>query len=187
MDLEETGLPGCFAIKARVISDERGAFVKTYRQPDFEAFGLRTDWREEYYSSSREGVVRGMHFQLPPADHAKLVYCVSGAVLDVVVDLRSGSPTYGQYRRLTLSAENGTGLYIPTGCAHGFASISSVSTMFYKVTSVHSPEHDTGIAWNSFGFSWPFDTPLMSERDRGLPPLSSFDTPFVYNREEPSR
>lgn len=187
MQLEETDIPGCFVVRTRVIADARGAFVKTFHEPDFEALGLRTDWREEFYSSSRRGVIRGMHFQLPPADHAKLVYCVSGEVLDVVLDLRRGSPAFGKQQSVALSSENGLGLYIPTGCAHGFASISELSTMFYKVTSVHSAEHDAGISWNSFGFDWPFAEPLVSDRDRRQPPLSVFETPFVFSAESASR
>jgi dTDP-4-dehydrorhamnose 3,5-epimerase len=187
METFEIGLPGAFAVHARVATDARGSFVKTFHAPTYESLGLRTDWKEEYYSSSRRGVVRGMHFQTPPADHAKLVFCVSGSVTDVVVDLRRGSPTYGEHRSLDLSADNGIGLYIPSGCAHGFVSTSDLSTMYYKVTSVHSPEHDAGIAWDSFGFGWPVHDPLISERDRRHPRLDVFDSPFRFDPEAPSR
>lgn len=187
MEVEDTGLPGCFLVRPRVITDNRGSFVKTFHAPDFEALSLRTDWKEEYCSSSRVGVVRGMHFQLPPADHAKLVYCVGGEVLDVVLDLRHGSPTQGQHRSFTLSAENGMGLYIPTGCAHGFVATRSPSAMYYKVTSVHSPDHDSGIAWNSFGFDWPTEAPVISDRDRRHLPLPEFETPFVFDPKAPAR
>jgi dTDP-4-dehydrorhamnose 3,5-epimerase len=187
MELLEIGLPGAWAIQARVIADARGTFAKTFHEPTYEAAGLRTDWREEYHSSSRRGVIRGMHFQSPPADHAKLVFCVLGSVQDVVVDLRKGSPTYGEHRSLELSAANGMGLYIPAGCAHGFVSTSDLSTMYYKVTSVHSPEHDAGIAWDSFGFDWGLREPLISDRDRRHPGLGEFETPFRFDPEAPSR
>lgn len=187
MQLDETGIPGCFAVKPRILGDLRGTFAKTFHSPDFEEQGLRSDWREEYYSASHRGVVRGMHFQLPPADHAKLVYCLAGQVLDVIVDLRRGSPTYGEHLRITLDAEQGGGVYIPSGCAHGFLSLSEASTMYYKVTSVYSPEHDAGISWDSFGLDWAVASPIMSERDRRHPPLSDFDSPFRFDPNAPSR
>lgn len=186
MEIVPTDLPGCHVLRARVIADARGSFVKTFVEPEFAAAGLRTDWREEYFSSSLRNVVRGMHFQTPPADHAKMVFCVAGAVRDVVLDLRRGSPTYGDHRSFDLSADNGVGLYIPSGCAHGFLSVSAVSTMYYKVTSVHAPACDAGIAWNSFGFDWGIAVPLMSDRDRGHPALDAFDTPFVFDPRRPA-
>jgi dTDP-4-dehydrorhamnose 3,5-epimerase len=187
VEIEQTGLPGCVVVRPRAVADARGNFVKTFHAGDFERLGLRCDWREEFYSSSVEGVVRGMHFQIPPADHAKLVYCVRGEVLDVVVDLRAGSPTYGEHRSFGLSEDNHAGLYIPSGLAHGFVSVSALSTMLYKVTSVHSPEHDAGIAWDSFGLAWPVTDPQMSDRDRRHPPLAAFETPFSFNADAPHR
>lgn len=187
MEFEELGLPGAFIVHPRVLADSRGTFVKTVHAPTFAARGLRTDWAEEYHSSSRRGVIRGLHFQLPPADHAKLVFCLAGTVLDVVIDLRRGSPTFGDHRQVGLEAERGTGVYIPTGCAHGFLSLSDASTLYYKVTSVHVPDADGGIAWDSVGFDWPVVNPMLSERDRALPPLSALDTPFRFDPREPSR
>jgi dTDP-4-dehydrorhamnose 3,5-epimerase len=187
MEFEELGLPGAFIVRPRVLTDARGSFVKTFHEPSFANRGLRTDWTEEFQSSSRRGVIRGMHFQTPPADHAKLVFCSAGSVLDVIVDLRCGSPTYGEHRSLTLHAEQGTGIYIPTGCAHGFLSLSDTSTMYYKVTSVHAPTCDAGIAWDGFGFVWPVEGPLLSERDRGHPPLAAFVSPFAYDAQGFSR
>lgn len=181
MDIESTDIPGCHVVQARLLRDARGSFVKTFHAPCFEELGLRTDWREEYFSISAAGVVRGMHFQMPPADHAKLVFCLTGEVLDVVVDLRRGSPAYGRATGVTLSAENGRGLYVPTGCAHGFLSRVDGSGMYYKVTSVHSPDDDAGIAWDSIGFDWPVSTPELSDRDRRHPALAAFDSPFTFD------
>jgi len=183
MNIEPTDIPGCYLLQARVMHDTRGSFVKTFHTPRSEELGLRTDWREEYFSISAPGVIRGMHFQLPPADHAKMVFCLTGEVLDVVVDLRRGSPAFGKAQSFTLSAANGRGLYLPTGCAHGFLSVSGPSGMYYKVTSVHSPAHDAGIAWDSLGFDWPVDAPVLSDRDRQHPALVDFDTPFLYDGE----
>jgi dTDP-4-dehydrorhamnose 3,5-epimerase len=179
--IEATEIPGCFLMRAGRAQDARGSFVKTFHHDSFAAAGLRTDWREAYTSSSGSGVIRGMHFQLPPADHAKLVFCIAGQVLDVVVDLRRGSPTFGEHRAFRLDEADGAGVYIPTGCAHGFLSLSETSTMDYKVTSVHAPEQDSGIAYDSFGFDWPVDVPTLSDRDRRHPPLAGFETPFRFD------
>jgi dTDP-4-dehydrorhamnose 3,5-epimerase len=181
MNIEPTGIPGCYVLQAKVIRDDRGTFAKTFHAPRFAELGLRTDWQEEYFSTSVRGVVRGMHFQVPPADHAKMVFCLLGEVLDVVVDLRRGSPAYGRVQGFTLSAENGRGLYLPTGCAHGFASVSETSGIYYKVTSTHSPEHDAGIAWNSIGFEWKIDDPVLSDRDSRHPAFADFDSPFLFD------
>ena len=181
MDIELTDIPGCYVLQAKVMRDPRGTFVKTFHSPRFEELGLRTDWQEEYFSSSAVGVVRGMHFQLPPADHAKMVFCLTGEVLDVVVDLRRGSPRFGRAQGFTLSEANGRGLYLPTGCAHGFVSRVDGSDMYYKVTSVHSPEHDAGVAWDSIGFDWPVADPALSDRDRRHPALADFSSPFVFD------
>lgn len=180
MTPEPTDIPGCRLVRSHVAADRRGSFLKTFHEPSFVAAGLRTDWRESYCSTSRKGVVRGMHFQTPPADHAKLVFCLDGEVLDVVLDLRRGSPTEGQARGFTLTGENGLGLYLPEGCAHGFLGVSERSTMLYMVTSAHSAEHDLGVAWDSFGFRWPVADPVLSDRDLAHPRVHDFVSPFVF-------
>jgi dTDP-4-dehydrorhamnose 3,5-epimerase len=168
-----------------VLRDARGAFVKTFHEDRFAEIGLRTDWREEYFSTSAKHVIRGMHFQVPPQEHAKLVFCVHGRVLDVVLDLRQDSSTFGTARSVELTPENGFGLYVPVGCAHGFLSLADDSVMYYKVTSVHSPEHDAGIAYDSFGFDWPVSEPILSDRDRAHPSLAVFETPFLTDERDP--
>lgn len=177
----ETGLPGCFVLKTRVLGDARGAFVKTFHRERFTELGLRTDWAEQYFSVSGRGVLRGLHFQRPPAAHAKLVYCVAGAVLDVVLDLRRGTPTYGRHVKIPLDAGSGTLVYIPEGLAHGFLATSEAATLVYSVTSVYSPEHDTGVRWDGAGIDWPVADPIVSDRDRGFPPLEGFDSPFDFS------
>lgn len=178
MRLIETPIPGCFEISCAPSADRRGRFVKTYHSEFFRDHGLRQDWQEEYYSVSALNVVRGMHFQTPPMDHAKLVYCLSGAVLDVVLDLRTGSPTHGQVATFELSADQANSLYLPAGVAHGFLSRADDTIMQYKVTSVYAAAHDGGVLWNSIGFEWPVDSPILSERDAGHPPLAAFRSPF---------
>jgi len=186
MDIEATDIPGCYILQAKVLRDSRGTFVKTFHAPRFDELGLRTDWREEYFSTSATGVIRGLHFQTPPADHAKMVFCLTGEVLDVIVDLRRGSPAFGRATGFTLSAENSRGLYLPTGCAHGFVSLAAESGMYYKVTSVHSPENDAGIAWDSVGFEWPVAKPSLSERDSRHPRFADFNSPFSFDPSKAS-
>ena len=178
MELIPTSLPGCFEIRPFFAQDERGTFVKTFHAERFAEAGLPVDWREEFYSSSRKGVIRGMHFQTPPHDHEKLVYCMQGRVLDVVVDLRRDSPTFGCHVAIELDAAKGHGLMIPKGMAHGFLALTDDVLMSYKVTSVHAPANDAGIHWNSFGLDWGIDQPIVSARDRAHPPLSDFASPF---------
>ena len=180
MEFIETGLPGCCEIQCRVLKDGRGTFTKTFHHDEFQQFGLRTDWKEEYYSRSSRNVIRGMHFQTPPAEHAKLVYCLAGEILDVVLDLRKGSPTFGEYREFKLSPEAGNSIYIPMGCAHGFLSLTDDSVVHYKVTSMYAPANDHGLLWSSFGFGWPTDHPIVSDRDMAHPRLDDYDSPFFY-------
>lgn len=179
-DLKPSAIDGCFEVQPRVFSDARGRFVKVFHRVAFGDLGLATDFAEEYYSVSQCGVIRGMHFQTPPADHVKLVYCVQGEVFDVVLDLRVGSPTYGKTATFQLSAEQGNYVYIPSGMAHGFCATSETATLVYKVTSVYAPANDTGVRWDSIGVEWPAEAPLVSDRDAGLVSFADFVSPFVY-------
>ncbi|PYE55902.1 dTDP-4-dehydrorhamnose 3,5-epimerase [Deinococcus yavapaiensis] len=179
MEFIPTPLPGCWILKPKVVADERGRFVKTYVEKALASHGLATHFPEEFYSVSRKGVVRGLHFQRPPHEHAKLVYCSAGRVLDVVVDLRSGSPTYGKAHGVELSASEATMLYVPIGFAHGFFALED-ATMHYKVTSVHAPTHDDGILWTSINFKWPVRDAIVSARDRCLAPLDELKSIFSW-------
>ncbi|KIE43356.1 dTDP-4-dehydrorhamnose 3,5-epimerase [Geobacter anodireducens] len=180
MDFRETDIPGCVEITPRILRDERGTFVKTFHREMFAMQGLNTAWAEEYYSVSHRGVLRGLHFQLPPHDHDKLVYCTRGSVLDAALDLRRGSPTYGGHVLLELSATAGNMLYLPRGLAHGFYVQSESATLVYKVTSVYAPQHDAGILWNSAGIPWPDNAPTLSPRDAGFGSFNGFASPFEY-------
>ena len=181
-DVINSPVPGCFGLAPRKMEDDRGCFVKTFHREAFEELGLNTDWREEYYSVSRKGVLRGLHFQLPPHDHEKLVYCTSGEVLDVVVDLRAGSPMYGRHTLFQLNAAKANMIYIPRGCAHGFYTVSDMAAMMYKVSSVYAPESDTGVLWDSLDIPWPDRKPVLSARDAGFKPFGDFISPFVWSR-----
>lgn len=178
MELIPTRLQGCFQVRPFFARDDRGSFVKTFHAARFAELGLPVTWREEYYSTSKKGVIRGMHFQTPPHDHEKLVYCVQGRVLDVVVDLRRKSPTYGRHVAVELDAAKGLGLLIPKGMAHGFLALTDDVLMAYKVTTTYSPAHDAGIHWNSLGLDWGIDQPIVSSRDLAHPSLGDFVTPF---------
>jgi dTDP-4-dehydrorhamnose 3,5-epimerase len=180
MKLKKTIIPGCYEIEFPAHPDKRGTFVKSFHKPTFAALGLETDMRECFYTFSEPNVLRGMHFQLPPEDGAKLVYCLSGELMDVALDLRRGSPTYGQSAMFVLEGGTPTAAYIPRGVAHGFYVRKAPAIVMYQVTSVHHPELDTGILWNSFGLEWPCKAPVLSARDERLPKLAEFQTPFIY-------
>lgn len=177
MKVLPTELDGVFVLKPNVFEDARGSFVKTFHQDLFESCGMRFSPKEEFFSVSRKDVLRGMHFQRPPAAHAKLVYCPAGKVLDVVLDLRSGAQ-HGRCISRELSAANREMLFIPAGCAHGFLALEDDSMMIYQTSTVHSPAHDAGVLWNSFGFEWPAKNPILSERDQKFPALRDFTSPF---------
>ena len=173
-----TGFSGLWHLTPRCVEDARGVFVKTFHRPAFLDLGIPFEPKEEFFSISAKDVVRGMHFQMPPAATAKLVYCITGSALDVVLDLRRKSPTLGLSYDLRLSAANRSMLFIPTGFAHGFLALEDNTTMIYMTDFVHVPARDTGIAWDSFGFDWPVRRPILSDRDQRFPRWSEFHSPF---------
>jgi dTDP-4-dehydrorhamnose 3,5-epimerase len=178
MKFKELHLMGCYQIIAEPFHDQRGSFTKIYHQEMFDLIGLDLDIAEQYYTVSNKGILRGMHFQVPPHDHTKLVTCLSGRVLDIILDLRSTSPTFGQFDSLILDSKAGNALYLPCGIAHGFLSLEDNSGLYYSTTTTHHPECDEGIRWNSFGFDWPINSPIISDRDYNLTTFEQFKTPF---------
>lgn len=158
--------------------DERGDFVKTFHDTILKENGIDFTLKESYFSHSVKDTIRGMHFQLPPHQHAKIVFCPEGAILDVIVDLRKDSATYGQYYAQELSSANNKAYYIPEGFAHGFKALTEGAITYYLVSSEYSKDHDTGILYNSFGFDWGVEHPIISPRDLSFPELSSFSSPF---------
>jgi len=179
-DVKPSKLPGCFELQPKVFDDARGRFVKVFHEQIFAAQGLETRFAEEYYSVSHKNVIRGLHFQLPPMDHVKMVYCVAGEVMDAVVDLRTGSPTYGQCALFELSAAKANCIYISKGMAHGFCARSDQAIMVYKVSTIYSSAHDAGVLWNSVDIPWPTTDAILSARDQSFPPLDKFASPFRY-------
>lgn len=179
---QQTLLPGCLELQPQVAHDSRGAFVETFNSDAFAALGLPCCWAEQYYSVSKRGVLRGLHFQLPPFEHGKLVYCIAGEVLDVAVDFRKGSPAFGKHVCVLLHADKANMVYLPAGLAHGFYTLSSTATLVYSTTSVYSPQHDSGIRWHSASIKWPEGKPELSQRDRGLIGFDAFESPFTYSK-----
>jgi dTDP-4-dehydrorhamnose 3,5-epimerase len=171
-------ITGVRLIRPQAQHDRRGAFVKTMHAEIFSRHGIPTQYAEQYYSVSKSNVLRGLHFQTPPQDHYKLVTCIDGEAFDVIVDLRKGSPTYGQHEALELNGASGESVFVPAGCAHGFYVRSESATLLYNVSTVHAPSHDAGVRWDSVGVSWPGANPVVSDRDAALPPFAEFKTPF---------
>ncbi|MGJ8696844.1 MAG: dTDP-4-dehydrorhamnose 3,5-epimerase [Verrucomicrobiaceae bacterium] len=180
MKLISEPLPGLKVYCPFVFEDERGNFVKPFHEGQLAGIGIEMEVREEFFSTSGKGVLRGMHFQLPPHDHAKIVYCITGSVRDVILDLRKNSPTFGQAVGVELSSKNRHCVYIPKGMAHGFLSLEDCSCLVYKTDSVHAPDSDSGILWNSFGFDWQLEDvdPIVSGRDQVHSRLEEFNSPF---------
>ncbi len=177
-ELVRTPIEGCFEIQPRVFEDQRGRFVKLFHEGFFREHGLQTEYEEEYYSVSPARVIRGLHFQVPPKAHVKLVSCVLGSILDVVYDLRSDTPSSGEVFSLELSAEKGNMLYVPEGLAHGFYALSERALFVSMNSKKFAPECDRGIRWDSIPFDWPDKDPIVSEKDRSMVPLNAFDNPF---------
>ncbi len=178
MEKIETNLEGCFIIKPKTFEDSRGALTKIFHKPTFEALGLSGDFSEEYYSVSSKGVVRGLHFQIPPDDHAKCVTCLVGSIFDVVVDIRKNSPTYGENFSFIIDSREPMLLYIPSGMAHGFLALEDGCLFLNRSTTVYSPEFDGGIKWDSCGINWPELKYIVSIKDQKMPELVNFNSPF---------
>ena len=162
--------------------DNRGFFAETYSRRVYKEYGILDDFVQDNHSISLEvETLRGLHFQAPPNAQAKLVRCGRGAVFDVAVDIRLGSPTYGKWKGYTLTAENGNQLYIPVGFAHGFVTLEPDTEIVYKCTDYYAPETEGAVRWDSCGIEWPLSgDPILSDKDAIAPLLAAFDSPFVY-------
>jgi dTDP-4-dehydrorhamnose 3,5-epimerase len=180
MQFTATPIHGAMLVHPEPFDDPRGRFLKFYHDGQFAEKAFNFKPAEEFLSISHRGVIRGMHCQLPPVEQHKLVYCLSGRILDVILDLRVGSPTFRQWFSVELAGNAPKLLLIPAGIAHGFLSLEDDSTVLYCVTSVHDPARDGGVRWDSFGMNWPCDNPIISERDSKLPDAAAFKSPFVF-------
>lgn len=173
-------IEGLIEFQPRIFRDERGSFTETFSLKWFEPFGLRPNFVQDNQSISKKGVLRGLHFQKPPHAQGKLVRVTSGRALDVAVDLRKGSPTFGQHHACLLEANKHNLFYIPEGFAHGFVALEEDTTFVYKCTDFYAPETEGGIRWNdpALGIDWGVTVPLVSAKDEVLPLLQNFDSPF---------
>lgn len=183
MEVKSTNIEDVKVIIPRRLGDDRGFFVETFNRQRFAENGIVCDFVQDNHSYSRvAGTVRGLHFQTPPFAQDKLIWCVRGAILDVVVDIRKGSPTFGQHACEELTPENGRQLFVPVGFAHGFCTLKPDTEIAYKVSNRYAPDHDMGIIWNDpdLNISWPIveQNVRLSNRDMMLPRLS--DAPEIF-------
>ena len=185
-DFKRLSIPEVILIIPRIFSDERGCFMETYKYSDFANLGIKERFVQDNYSKSAKNVLRGLHYQKNPDAQGKLVRCLKGEIFDVAVDIRKGSPTYGQWVGVELSEENNLMLYIPPAFAHGFVVLSDSAETVYKCTAEYSPENERGIIWNDpdIKIQWPVKEPILSDRDKKYPALKHADNNFEYSQRE---
>ncbi len=186
MKITVTRLAGVKLIEPSVFGDHRGFFMESYNVERYAENGITNIFLQDNHSLSAEaGVLRGLHYQLNPKAQTKLVRVTAGAIYDVVVDIRQGSPTFGQWQGFILSAANKRQLLVPKGFAHGFCTLVPNTEVMYKVDELYSPEHDRGIAWNDpvLGIDWPTSAPILSGKDEKHPTLDQAEHNFVFEDE----
>ena len=186
--IEETPLEDVFVITPRRFGDDRGFFSESWNRLTLEKEGLNLpDFVQDNHSMSRvPGTVRGLHYQSPPHAQGKLVRCGRGSLFDVAVDVRKGSPTFGQWFGETLSFDNGMQLWIPAGFLHGFVTLESDTEIIYKCTDRYAPECDGSVRWDSVGIDWPLggNEPVLSDKDRDAIAFAEFESPFEYGNDQ---
>lgn len=176
-------LPDVVLVEPRIHGDERGWFAETYKRSEFEAAGIRVDFRQDNHArSTRRGILRGLHYQEPPAPQAKLVRCTVGAIFDVAVDIRQGSPTFGRWYGAELTASNHRMLYVPEGFAHGYCTVDEVCEVVYKTSNEYRPDLDRAIRWDdpAIGVEWPVKEPVLSRKDQAAPLLAEAKPAFSW-------
>ena len=187
MEVIKTEIEGVVIIEPRIFKDERGYFYESFSQREFEEKVCRTTFVQDNQSKSSYGVLRGLHFQKPPYCQSKLVRCIKGAVLDVAVDIRKGSPTFGKYVAVELTEENHRQFFVPRGFAHGFAVLSDEAVFQYKCDNFYNKESEGSVAWNDpeLNIDWriPFDKVLLSEKDKLSKNIADADYLFDYNEK----
>ncbi len=184
MEISPLDIPDVKILRPKKHGDARGFFSETWSRASLEAAGIDIDFVQDNQSlSAAKGTVRGLHFQTPPHPQAKLLRVIRGAVFDVAVDLRRGSPSYGRHVSAVISAEEWNQILVPVGFAHGFMTLEPDTEVIYKVSGIYSPANDAGILWNDpdLGIAWPLDVEAtLSDKDRVQPRLRDFETPFIY-------
>jgi dTDP-4-dehydrorhamnose 3,5-epimerase len=187
MHTTATEIPGVLLLKPRFLNDARGYFVETYNQRAAQAAGLAAEFVQDNQALSlRRGTVRALHFQVPPHAQAKLVRVLRGAVYDVAVDLRAGSPSYGRWTAVILTARGGEQVFVPRGFAHGYCTLEADTEVAYKVDDYYAPDCEQGLIWNdpTLAIDWPVaaSDAVLSDKDRKLPRFADFASPFGYDR-----
>jgi dTDP-4-dehydrorhamnose 3,5-epimerase len=180
MQIETTPFEGLLIIRPQVFGDERGYFFESWNEGSFRKAGIDVPFRQDNQSASIKDVVRGLHFQTPPYEQGKLIRVISGAVLDVVVDLRRGQPTFGQHFKLVLDDRTKLMLFIPSGFAHGFKTLEDNTVFFYKCTQIYQRDYDSAIRWNDpdLNIDWEVSDPILSEKDQKAQFFKDFVSPF---------
>ncbi len=171
MQISTTPIQDLYLIDCFIFDDERGQLMKPYSHRAYANLSVNLNFKETWFTKSHKNVIRGMHMQIGEMGAEKLVSVIQGSVLDVVLDTRKQSPTYGLVYEVKLEASKPQALYIPIGCAHGYKVIEEQTITMYMATKVHSAEHDQGVLWNSFGYDWRIKKPIISARDWELPPF----------------
>lgn len=182
MIVEETPIKNLLLVKPEVYSDQRGEFLEVYREHRFKELGLDIEYVQDNISTSRKNVIRGLHYQLPPASQVKLVMVVHGKILDIAVDLRPHSPTFGNHFSAELSSENRQMLLVPSGFAHGFSVLSDEATVYYKCNDYYNRELERGIRWDDpdLNIDWKVENPVLSEKDKTLPLLKEMEEDDLF-------
>jgi dTDP-4-dehydrorhamnose 3,5-epimerase len=181
MEFIETSLKDAYIIKPKVFQDERGFFLESYSEKKFSENGIDAKFVQDNHSLSvKKGVLRGLHFQLPPKTQAKILRVIKGKVFDVIVDIRKNSPTFGKWEGFELSAENFEMIFVPHGFAHGFVTLEDNTEILYKVDDFYAPESESGLIWNDpvLAIDWPVADPILLERDTKWQSFNSFKSPF---------
>ncbi len=180
MVIRETGIAGLLVITPSVFGDHRGYFMESYNETQFAAAGITAHFVQDNQSMSGKNILRGLHFQAPPYAQGKLVRVIKGAVLDVALDIRKSSVTYGQHLAIELNEDNKTMLWIPPGFAHGFLTLKDETIFAYKCTDLYNKESEGGIIWNdpALAIDWGTESPILSQKDEILPTLAAFKSPF---------
>lgn len=178
---ERLAIPDVVLVQPTRFTDERGFLQESYRESEFAAAGIRARFVQDNLARSTRGVLRGLHYQIPPGAQGKLVSAVAGSIFDVAVDLRVGSPSFARWVGTTLEADTGRQLWIPPGFAHGYLVLSDVADVCYKVTAEYDPELDRGVLWNdpAIRVDWPAEAPVVSAKDQRQPTLDECESPFT--------
>lgn len=178
MKFENTSIEGVKLIKNNILFDNRGAFLKTLNKEIFEDNGITFEIKEQYFSYSKKNVIRGMHFQNPPFHYSKLITVISGEIIDVILDIRKDSKTYGKVFSIKLTQKKGVSIYLPKGIAHGFLTLKSNTILSYLQSSCYNSEHDSGIKYDTINFDWGILNPILSKRDLKFESFKNFITLF---------